>query len=86
MRADCSTKVLLFVIAAALCMIALRPMLVPAPAQAAGPRHIQYRVISQKVESFEELEHQLNMLGQEGWSLVSIGFGPMIFVRLQGEN
>jgi hypothetical protein len=86
MRADLSTKVLLFVIAAALCMIALRPMLAPASAQAAGPRHFQYRVISQKVESFDELERQLNLLGQEGWSLVSIGIGPMIFMRLQGEN
>ena len=84
MRPDLATKLLLFVIAAALCMIAFRPM-GPTPAQAAGPRHFQYKVISQKVESFEELESQLNKLGQEGWSLVSIGIGPMIFVRFQGE-
>jgi hypothetical protein len=86
MRKDVSTKVLLFVIAAALCMIALRPALLPVPAQAAGPRQFQYRVISQKVESFDELERQLNLLGQDGWSLVSIGIGPMIFMRMQGEN
>lgn len=84
MRPDLATKLLLFVIAAALCMIAFRPM-GPASAQAAGPRHFEYKVISQKVESFEELEGQLNKLGQQGWSLVSIGIGPMIFMRMQSE-
>lgn len=79
MRPDVTVKALLFVIALLLCIMTFRPDLSPAPAHAAT--QIQYRVISQKVESFEELENQLNLLGREGWALVSIGIGPMVFTR-----
>jgi hypothetical protein len=79
MRPDFTTKALLFVIAVLLCIMTFRPDLSPTPAHAAT--QIQYKVITQKVESFEELEEHLNILGREGWSLVSIGIGPMVFMR-----
>ncbi len=79
MRPDLTTKVLLCVIAVLLGMIAFRPD--PTPAAGWTGKALEYKVVNQKIENPEALEADLDRLGAEGWRLISIGFGPMIFFR-----
>jgi hypothetical protein len=79
MQTDLVTKTLLSVIATLLAILVVRPDFTPSPSYAAKP--IEYKVISQKVETFPELEAALNSYGSEGWELVSFGIGPMVFKR-----
>ena len=79
MRPDVTTKALLLVIAVLLGMIAFRPD--PTPAAGWTGKTIEYKVVNQKIENPADLEADLDRLGAEGWHLLSIGFGPMIFYR-----
>ena len=79
MPGDQTTKILLLTMIALLALLLFKPDFTPSPSYAAKP--VQYKVVSQKVESFEDLEAALNGYGSEGWELVAYGFGPMIFKR-----
>ncbi len=79
MPTDRTTTVLLAAIALFLGIIAFRQDQPAALAAAAKP--IEYKVVSQKIETFPELEAALNEYGKDGWRLVTYGFGPMIFFR-----
>jgi len=80
MRDDAISKILLALIALFLGLLALRPLVTPAPSAAAKP--VRYRIIEDTGRplrpEFRELESLLNRVGSEGWDLVTLVRGGVI--------
>lgn len=68
MRTDGYTRALLTIIALALVVIAVRPLLVPVPSHAA--RKIEYKLVSGGL-SDDQTALELNQLGNAGWEAVA---------------
>ena len=78
MRIDGYTRALLTAIALALTVLAVRPLLAPAPSYAA--RAIEYRIISVPDSTRNNvLLEKLNSLGKDGWeAILFVGDGVVM--------
>ncbi len=76
---DSRARISAFVVVAALLLgAALATHFVPSASAAAGQR-VQYRVLKLHV-SEQEIERQLNALGDDGWQLVAVHGTPPLAV------
>lgn len=80
MRNDKISKLLLGLITLFLGIMALRPLVVPAPSAAAKP--VRYRIIEDTARplrpEFKDFERLLNLVGNEGWEVVALVRGAVI--------
>ena len=80
MRDDKISKILLGLIALFLGIVALRPLVAPAPSAAAKP--VRYRIIEDTGKTlrpeFKDFEKLLIQVGNEGWDLVTLVRGTVI--------
>jgi hypothetical protein len=76
MRIDGYTKALLTIIALALVVIAVRPLLSPTPSYAA--KVILYKVYGQPGFDTNSMEFELNNLGRQGWDFAGVAGNRII--------
>jgi len=85
MRDDKVSRLLLGLIALFLGVIAIRPLVAPAPSAAAKP--VRYRIIEDTARplrpEFKEFETLLNQVGKEGWELVTLVRGAVILKQAE---
>jgi hypothetical protein len=79
MRIDAVTRWVLGVIALLLGILAVRPMLAPEPSQAA--KIIRYKVVSDSFQTFADLETSVNLLGMDGWEVITSTGSALVLRR-----